>query len=83
LDFENDDEDDSSPLLDFLKLECKPSVLRDEYIIVNHLKKSYHKFCSERQIEAFSQFSLVSAKEIHDFGARYEPEFSIKYINGI
>jgi hypothetical protein len=46
---DQDDEEELTPLADFLNLECKPSVLKNDFILVKDLVEEYQKYCDQNQ----------------------------------
>lgn len=72
-----------SVISQFLLAECKPSVLKGDFILVKDLKRRYEEYCSQRQVGSLFTPNIVSSLETEKFGARYEPNFKIPYVRGI
>ena len=76
-------EDEVSVMNLFLRSECKPSVLKGDYIRLQDMEKRYEEFCIQRSVKKTLQMNISSSVEIEKFGAKYENNFKLSYVKGI
>ena len=67
----------------FLNAECAKSSFKRDFILISELKERYDDFCSDRKIDDLVKINIVGCPELEQFGARFDTNLYIPYINGI